>query len=91
MPGKSREARSKQMLLRLTDEEHEVLAAAAYLEGTTPTELAREQVAAYVVQRAASDRVRRVIRERQEHEAEKDGKLRAIANARREGRQGPGE
>lgn len=68
--------------MRLTEHEYAVLAAAAYLDGVTPTELASAHVADYLATAAKSERVARVVRERLEHEAERDGKLATLMSER---------
>lgn len=87
--ARSEEPRSRQVLMRLTESEHAVLAAMAYLEGVTPTELASERIVGFLEVAAKSDRVERVVRERREHEAEREGRLATLA-AERGKRSGPG-
>jgi hypothetical protein len=76
MPKQSvTEPATRQVLFRLTEDEHAVLAALAYLEGVTPTEVAKAAVLRQVADQSRSDRIQRLLRERREHEAEVSGKL----------------
>lgn len=55
-----------------------VSSALAYLRGTSATEIARDEVVAFLDKAAGADRIQRLIRERAEFEAEETGKLRSI-------------
>ena len=75
------DAASRQVLMRLTEAQFEVLSALAYLRGATSTEIARGEVASLLDRAKGDHRVQRLIRERREFEAEEAGQLRALPTA----------
>lgn len=75
------DAASRQVLVRLTDAQFEVLSALAYLRGVTSTEIARGEVASLLDRAKSDDRIQRLIRERREFEAEEAGQLRTLPTA----------
>lgn len=78
MPKKSTPASTHSVLFRVAEDEYDILSAMAYLQGVTPTELARTQVITAIESWRENDRVVRVALERREFDAEQQGKLASI-------------
>jgi hypothetical protein len=80
---------TRSILFRLTEDEYAVLAAVAYLEGVTPTELAKSEALAFIASSRQGERIQRLLRERMEHEAEAEGKLADLERRRSRSSQSP--
>lgn len=72
-----------QVLIRLTAAQSEVLAALAFLRGTSGTEILRDEVLRFLGGAADSERIQRLVQERMEFGAEEAGKLRSIRSDRK--------
>ena len=86
MPKPTRESPTRQILFRLTEAEYDTLCGMAYLQGVSPTEVARQQLAAVLIGWAELPRVDRVVRERHEYEAEIAGKLAVLPDRTKDAR-----
>lgn len=78
MPPSKAESTPHQVLIRLTAAQSQVLAALAFLRGTSGTEIVRDEVVAFLDGAADTERVQRLVQERAEFQAEEAGKLRSI-------------
>ncbi len=83
MPPRKAEPTAHQVLVRLTAEQSDVLAALAFLRGTSGTEILRGEVVRFLDGVADSERIQRLVQERMEFVAEEAGKLRSIRPDRR--------
>jgi hypothetical protein len=72
---RARSGEPRPINFRVTEEEGDVLDAWAYLQDSTPTEVARAELRALIERARTDPRVQRVLRERAEVRAERSGTL----------------
>jgi hypothetical protein len=82
MPKTTGGSSKRQVLIRLTDTEFEVLSALAYLRGVTGTEVVRAETVQLLDRIGPGARIQRLIQERREFEAEEAGQLRSLRDGK---------